>query len=60
MTLTTCEVTWLSDLLKDIELSSLSPTILHCDTHAAISIAANPIRHEHTNHIEIYCHHVRK
>lgn len=59
MALTTCEVTWLSTLLKDLCIHNLSPTILKCDNQAAISIAANPVMHERTKHIDIDCHYVR-
>lgn len=56
MTLTACEVTWLSALLKDMGLNNLPPAVLKCDNQAAISIAVNPVMHEQTKHIEIDCH----
>lgn len=59
MALTACEITWLSALLKDMGLHNLPPAILKCDNQAAISIAANPVMHERTKHIEIDCHFVR-
>lgn len=59
MALTTCEVTWLSALLKDIGIKNLPPTILKCDNQAALAIAANPVLHEKTKHVEIDCHYVR-
>lgn len=58
MALTACEITWLSALLKDMGLHNLPPAILKCDNQAAISIAANPVMHERTKHIEIDCHFV--
>lgn len=59
MALTTCEVTWLSALLKDLGLKHLPPTLLNCDNKAALAIAANPVMHEMTKHVELDCHFVR-
>lgn len=59
MALTTCEVTWLSALLKDLGLKNIPPTVLNCDNKAALAIAANPVLHERTKHVELDCHYVR-
>ena len=59
MALTACEITWVSALLKDMGLSNLPPTVLKSDSQAAISIAANPVMHERTKHIEVDCHFIR-
>ncbi|XP_021724259.1 uncharacterized protein LOC110691609 [Chenopodium quinoa] len=59
MALTSCEVTWLTQLLKDLGLKNLGPAILKCDNKAALSIAANPVHHERTKHIEVDCHFIR-
>lgn len=59
MALTSCEVTWLQALFKDLGIHDLPPAILHCDNKAAIAIAANPVLHERTKHIEVDCHFVR-
>lgn len=59
MALTACEITWLSTLLKDLGLHHLPPAILKCDNQAALSIAANPVLHERTKHIEVDCHFIR-
>lgn len=59
MALTTCEVTWLSALLKDLGFKDLPSTQLKCDNKAALAIAANPVQHERTKHVEIDCHFVR-
>lgn len=57
--LTTCEITWISALLHDMGVDNLPPTILKCDNQAAIAIAANPVHHERTKHIEVDCHFIR-
>lgn len=59
MALTSCEVTWLQALLKDLGISNLPPAILHCDNKSAIAIAVNPVLHERTKHVEVDCHYVR-
>ncbi|KAK1397357.1 Cysteine-rich RLK (Receptor-like protein kinase) 8 [Heracleum sosnowskyi] len=59
MALVSCEVTWLSTLLKDMGLHDLPPTVLNCDNQAALAIAANPVLHERTKHVEIDCHYIR-
>lgn len=59
MALTSCEITWITALLKDMGLQHIPPTILQCDNKAAIAIAANPVLHERTKHIEVDCHFVR-
>lgn len=58
MAMATCEITWLKNLLKDLGLTDLPPTILYCDNQAALAIAANPVQHERTKHVDIDCHYV--
>lgn len=55
-----CELTWLSALLCDLGVKPTPPTVLYCDNQAALHIAANPVYHERTKHIEIDCHIVRE
>lgn len=52
----TCEVVWLRSLLKELRVPQSAPTLLYCDNLSAIYIAANPVYHERTKHIEIDCH----
>ena len=49
---TTCELVWLLQLLKDLNVNHSKPELLYCDNQAAIHIAANPVLHECTKHIE--------
>nr|KYP43110.1 Retrovirus-related Pol polyprotein from transposon TNT 1-94 [Cajanus cajan] len=54
-----CEAQWLHKLLTDFQLQDLIPISLFCDNQSALYIAANPVFHERTKHVEIDCHTVR-
>ncbi|GKC52068.1 putative RNA-directed DNA polymerase [Tanacetum coccineum] len=54
------EVVWILKILKDLKLQNLLPVELYCDSNPAIKIAANPIFHERTKHLEIDLHFVRE
>ncbi|CAL2242392.1 unnamed protein product [Prunus armeniaca] len=59
MASTCCEVTWLRFLLQDLHLPSSEASRMYCDNQAALHIAANPVFHERTRHIEMDCHFIR-
>ncbi|GKA33574.1 hypothetical protein Tco_0720003 [Tanacetum coccineum] len=56
----TSEVIWILKFLKDFQIENLLPVLLHCDNNSAIKIAANPVFHERTKHLEIDLHFVRE
>ncbi|XP_019416424.1 PREDICTED: uncharacterized protein LOC109327714 [Lupinus angustifolius] len=60
MAITTCELTWLTYLLEDLQYSFSTPAIMFCDNQSAIYLATNPVFHERTKHIELDCHTVRE
>ncbi|KHG29920.1 Copia [Gossypium arboreum] len=60
MATVTLELVWISGLFKELEIGVTEPVRLFCDNKAALQIAANPVYHERTKHIEIDCHFVRE
>jgi len=60
MATVTCEIQWLTYLLQDFKVLFEQPSLLYCDNDSARYIAANPVFHERTKHIEIDCHVVRE
>ena len=53
------EISWLQALLKELHCPQLSVPILWCDNISAGHLAANPVFHARTKHIEIDVHFVR-
>ncbi|GJR76061.1 retrovirus-related pol polyprotein from transposon TNT 1-94 [Tanacetum coccineum] len=59
MAATTCELLWLSYLLKDLQIHVHILVTLFCDNKSAQQIAANPCYHDRTKHLDIDCHFTR-
>ncbi|CAB4274023.1 unnamed protein product [Prunus armeniaca] len=47
------ETTWLSYLLVELGVQLTFPVFLHCDNLSATYLAANPVFHARTRHIEL-------
>ncbi|GKB72637.1 retrovirus-related pol polyprotein from transposon TNT 1-94, partial [Tanacetum coccineum] len=56
MAATTCELLWLSYLLKDLGIHVKFPVTLFCDNKSAQMLAANPCFHDRSKHVDIDCH----
>lgn len=57
---TSCELQWLTFLLRDLHVQCSKPSVLYCDNKSALHIAANQVFHERTKHLDIDCHVVRE
>ncbi|CAJ2666097.1 unnamed protein product [Trifolium pratense] len=55
-----CELQWLAYLLENLRVLCIKPPVLYCDNQSALHIAANPVFHERTKHLEVNCHFVRE
>ena len=54
------ELYWIRMLLKDLRMPLLSPPTVWCDNQSAIALAANPVYHARTKHIEVDYHFIRE
>ncbi|WVZ88497.1 LOW QUALITY PROTEIN: hypothetical protein U9M48_035014 [Paspalum notatum var. saurae] len=54
------ECCWLRQLLQELHLPLEKATVVFCDNVSAVYMAANPVHHRCTKHIEIDIHFVRE
>ena len=55
------EFVWMIGLLKELGIEHSQLALLYyCDSQPAIHMAANPVYHWSTKHIELDCHFVRE
>ena len=54
------KIVWIRGILSTLGFSQPDPTPLYADNISAIQIAANPVYHERTKHIEVECHSIRE
>lgn len=48
-----CELIWLLNLLKDLNITALKPIELRSDNKFALSLSKNPVFHDRTKHVEM-------
>ena len=60
MATVTSEIVWLLSLLDTFGVHHKQPAAPYCDSKATLYIAANPVYHERTKHIEVDCHFIRE
>ena len=54
------ETCWLRHLLGELRISLPKATVVFCDNVSATYLAANPVQHKRTKHIELDVHFVRE
>src|ERR1044072_1720778 len=57
---TTCELQWLSFLLRGLQITCSKQAVLYCDSQSSLRIAANVVFYECTKYLDIDCHVVRE
>ncbi|GKC02526.1 uncharacterized mitochondrial protein-like protein [Tanacetum coccineum] len=60
MAVTTCEILWLSFILKDLHILIKLPIIIFWDNKFAQQLAANPCFHERSKHLDMDYHLTRE
>lgn len=58
--LTVCELMWIQSLLRDIGQPCFRTLAVFCDNLSTMHLAANPVMHSRSKHVEIDYHFVRE
>lgn len=56
----TSEIKWVNRYLEEFCVTSLQLVTLQCDNHSVVNIAHNPVQHDKTKHVAIYCHLIKE
>ena len=56
----TSEIMWLIALFKTFGVHHTRAAYWYCGSKATLYIAANPVYHERTKHVEVDCHFIRE
>eukprot|EP00253_Pinus_taeda_P001923 PITA_01923 len=56
---TSCEAIWLRKLLVNLFKRKMEATRIMCNNQSCIRFSKNPVFHDQSNHIDIWCHFVR-
>jgi len=54
------EALWLRQILSEFGFQEQHPTTLWCDNQSAIQLCKDPVQHQHSKHIELRMHFIRK
>eukprot|EP00253_Pinus_taeda_P028056 PITA_28056 len=54
------EALWLCQILSEFGFQQQHPTTLWCDNQSAIQLCKDPVQHQHSKHIELQMHFIRK
>jgi len=57
---TVTEILWLQSLLKELHVQPTTVPLVHCDNLSVVLLAANPVLHSKTKHMEIDLYFVRE
>jgi hypothetical protein len=60
MTSIVSELTWIKQVLIDLNIKVTEPMKMFCDNQSARHIAINPVFHKRIKHIKVNCHFIRE